>query len=276
MVETGSTRAAAALLAISQPSVSEAIRSLETDLNVDLFAREGRRLVLNSAGATLAREAEAVLARLRLAEDRVRRSSDQPLRIGFVSAALPEVVPTLLRDLRRRGEAEPILAELTTPEQVSALSSGELDLGFLHPPVDLDPSSGLKARSLGRTPLCAALPADHRLAGQHAVTFVDLAREPLVLFPHEQGPSLRGVIDRMAFDVGAELKVVAEAARAHTQLSLVSGGLGAGLVLESVARVLSVRGVKFVRLADTQDRLYLELVAVGRATHLALLERFNL
>ncbi len=52
-VDSGSFTAAARRLGISQPSVSELVRSLEDECGLALFIRAGRSLVLTSAGAEL-------------------------------------------------------------------------------------------------------------------------------------------------------------------------------------------------------------------------------
>src|ERR671933_425733 len=54
-VEHGSFSAAAAVLHVAQPSLSEQIRRLEDRLGVVLFVRTNRRLVLTDAGTELGR-----------------------------------------------------------------------------------------------------------------------------------------------------------------------------------------------------------------------------
>src|SRR5204863_3782627 len=66
----GSFSAAADVLHLAQPSLSEQVRRLEDELGVDLFARTTRGLTLTEAGRTLQPEAEAALA----AVDRARQS----------------------------------------------------------------------------------------------------------------------------------------------------------------------------------------------------------
>jgi LysR family hydrogen peroxide-inducible transcriptional activator len=66
------------------------------------------------------------------------------------------------------------------------LRAGELDLGILALPVDLD---GLEARELFAEPFTVALPERHRLAKRERLQVADLAGEPLLLL--EEGHCLR-------------------------------------------------------------------------------------
>ncbi|TQV79371.1 LysR family transcriptional regulator [Denitrobaculum tricleocarpae] len=266
VAEAGSVRGGAAKLNISQPPLTQAIKRLENDLGLTLFERLPKGMTLTTAGRVLAEEAMDLLARLDRAEGRVRRTLEaNPLiRIGFVSAALNGALQELLSSI----EGRPVdLAEMTTPEQQSALIEGRIDVGLLHPPIDV---KDLPQRSLGRDPFLAALPDRHALADRTELAFAEIATEPFVLFPREQGPSLMGAIERLAFEHNATLRVAASAPRVHSQLAIVAGGIGVGLVTVSMAKALQFHGVRFVEITDTKDRLFTELVIVGDADLIAL------
>ena len=61
-VEHGSFSGAARALYLTQPSISEQVRQLESELGIALFARAGRGLVLTEAGRRFRPAAERVLA----------------------------------------------------------------------------------------------------------------------------------------------------------------------------------------------------------------------
>ncbi|WP_299397530.1 LysR family transcriptional regulator [Pelagibius sp.] len=255
VAEAGTLRAAARRLNMSQPPLTARIRLLEDRLGVQLFERSVKGMRLTPAGTALAEDARALLGAL--ARAKAAAGEAQPLRIGFVSAALSAAVPDLLRGLSARNAPTPHLQEMTTPQQLEALESGALDVGLLHPPARR--LEGFESRPLGRDPFWAALPSDHRLARRRALRFAEIAREPFILFPKDQGPALHETIETLAKDAGATLRVVAEAARAHSQLSLVAGGLGVGLVTRATAAQMTIRGVTVVPLKDTAERLFVEL-----------------
>jgi len=78
---TGSFKHAAHLLSISASAVSARVRSLESELGVQLFKRGIRKLNLTEAGAHYIREVEATFANLEIATRELR------LRFGESASA---------------------------------------------------------------------------------------------------------------------------------------------------------------------------------------------
>ena len=271
VAERGTVRAAARALNMSQPPLTAAIRQLEERLAVQLFERSVAGMALTEAGQELARDAAAILGRLERAEARLREIGGQtrPLRIGFVSAALNAALPALLRGLKAKGQPLPKLSELSTPQQIEALTLGDLDVGLLHPPVARP--ADFESRPLGLDPFCAALPADHRLAHRTSLRFSDIAQEPLVLFPESQGPDLYRRIRSLVRKAGGDFQVAAEAKRLHSQMAIVAGGLGVGLMASEAAANMTFHGVVTVPLTDTKDRLFVELELVAVADRIEAL-----
>lgn len=263
VADAGTVRAAARALNMSQPPLTASVRQLEERLGVELFERSVRGMELTDAGAALLKEARYVLGRLERAEARVLAIAgrSRPLRIAFVSAALNMVLPALLRALKAKQFPPPQLHEMTTPEQLGALEDGRIDIGLLHPPVVALPD--FESVSLGQDPFWVALPADHMLARKKSVRFAEIAGEPFVLFPESQGPVLYDRIRSLAIQGAGQFHLAAEARRVHSQLAMVSGGLGIGLVARSTAAALTFKGVRAVPIEDTQHDLFLELSLVA-------------
>ena len=238
-------RRAADRLHLSQPALSQQIRSLENELEVPLLFRNRRRVELTAAGASFLPEAHDLLATLdgaiasarRVHEGRVGR-----LRIGFVGSALLSIVPAVLQRFRAaRPEVELELRERSTVEQLSALRGGEIDIGLVPLPID---DVGLDVKVLVREPAIAVLPAGHALAGLVRIGLARLAAEPFVLFPRAQAP---GFHDRLVDAVSREgdaPRVVQEATEMQTIVGLVAAGIGVSLVPSSVER-LALPGVAY-------------------------------
>ena len=81
---TGSFKHAAHLLSISPAAVSARVRSLESDLGVQLFRRGMQRLTLTEAGAAYIREVEATFVSFDMATAELR------MRFGQSISALPQ------------------------------------------------------------------------------------------------------------------------------------------------------------------------------------------
>jgi DNA-binding transcriptional LysR family regulator len=252
---------AAQALHISQPPLSRAIRALEERLGVSLFARNRRRVELTAEGSRFLDEARRMIGQLERSVLELRGMASGEagrLRIGFVSLADYGVLPRLLKSFKAaRPGVTLALREMLSPEQAAALAAGELDFGFLLPPVSGE--SRVDHLVVQRERFVAALPSRHRLArarGRLAVS--ELAGEPFVNVPREIAPGLYDIVRGLAARAGISLNVTQEAIQMQTVVSLVSSGLGVALVPASVAN-LGRRGVVYRELADRHPRLDLWL-----------------
>jgi DNA-binding transcriptional LysR family regulator len=252
---------AAEALHISQPPLSRAIQGLEERLGVALLLRSRRRVELTPEGARLLEEAKRMTGQLErvVLELRGMRSGERGrLRIGFVSLADYGVLPALLKAAKaaRPGVAF-ALREMLSPEQARALAMGDLDFGFLLPPVS--ESGSLEHIVVQRERFVAALPSSHRLARQRGALAVRaLVDDPFVMVPREIAPGLYDIVAGLVAKAGFSLNVAQEAIQMQTVVSLVSSGLGVALVPESVAN-LGRQGVVYRPLADKHPRLDLWL-----------------
>jgi DNA-binding transcriptional LysR family regulator len=239
-------RRAAARLHMSQPPLSQQIRQLEDEIGCRLLARTRRRVELTPAGEAFLRDARAVLADLDGAVATVRRidaGQTGRLRISFVGSALVSLLPGIVQRFRAaRPHVEVELRERTTSDQVDAVATGAIDVGFVPLPVD---EAGLRVEVLLRERTIAALPAGHALAGVRRVTLRRLAAEPFILFPHAQAPGFHDrLITSLTAATGSPPRVVQEASEMQTIVGLVATGIGVSLVPASVEH-LALQGVAY-------------------------------
>src|SRR5256714_11826525 len=252
---------AAAALHISQPPLSRAIRALESQLGVVLLVRWRRRVELTPEGSRLLDEARRLAAQLETAVAALRgmaAGEHGRLRIGFVSLADFGVLPGLLKAYKAAHPGVALaLREMLSPEQAAALAAGDLDFGLLLPPVA--GAEALEHLVVQRERFVAALPARHRLARTRGrLSMRALAGEPLVMVPRDIAPGLYDIVTGLAARAGFSLEVAQEAIQMQTVVSLVSSGLGAAAVPESLAN-LGRSGWGCSELSDPHPRLELWL-----------------
>ncbi|GCE50832.1 LysR family transcriptional regulator [Thermosporothrix hazakensis] len=247
---------AAERLHIAQPPLSQQIRQLEEELGVSLFTRTKRRVMLTEAGAAFRKEALKALAQVEHAAEVARRTARGEvgqLNIGFVGTA-SYTLPRLFKRFREQyPDVALTLRELTTSQQVQALCEQQLHLGVLRPPVQ-EPS--LQVEIFHREALIVALPEGHRLAPRAALALSELADEPFVLFPRQQGPGLYDTIINLCQQAGFHPRVAQEAIRMETHVGLVAAGFGVSLVPASLQQ-LQQDGVLYKELQEPSPTIAL-------------------
>jgi DNA-binding transcriptional LysR family regulator len=250
---------AATRLHISQPPLSQQIRALERELGVTLLARNRRRVALTAAGAGFLEDARAILASVERAAEHARaiaRGSQGTLSIGFVGSAMfSPTLPDMLREFRTgHPGVDLVLRELPTTAQLTALLAGELDVGVIRGPVELD--GQLELMTIQRERLVAAVPADHPLASRRRLRAEELRGESFVILARREAPGLYAGLATAMREVGGLPEDVLEVAEMQTIISLVAGGFGVSLVPASVGQV-DRSGVVFLPFAGPMPTIEL-------------------
>ncbi|MEO8203020.1 MAG: LysR family transcriptional regulator [Betaproteobacteria bacterium] len=265
---------AAQALHISQPPLSRSIQDLEAKLGARLFERSRRKVELTPAGRWYLEEARQVLARLERASRAVAElaaGGAGSLRIGFVTIADYSVLPALLSRFKAAQPGVTLsLRELVTEAQLEALAAGDLDLGFVLPPL---PGREVDSIAVNREPLVIALPARHPLAATQGPLGVrTLADEPFVMVPASLARGLSDVVLGLCTRAGFAPRIAQEAVQMQTVVSLVSSGLGVAIVPASLLN-LRRSGVIYRAVRDAHPKIELRL-AWRRDARSAALTRF--
>ncbi|MEV6276346.1 LysR substrate-binding domain-containing protein [Nocardia sp. NPDC051832] len=227
---------AAEELHLSQPALSQRIRTLERDIGARLFERNRRSVRLTAAGHAFLAPARTVVTQGERAVDSARRAAQGRqgrLRLGCTVIASYTALPQAIQEFRTTcPEVEVDLVEVNSPALEAALDRGEIDLGVLHPPLE---RPHLRLRALPAEPCVLALPAGHRLAERSTVSFADLAGEPMLAAPRSVGPVLFDKMVACFRAAGVEPRIVQEATPVTTLAGLVAAGAGLGFVTRGVA-----------------------------------------
>jgi DNA-binding transcriptional LysR family regulator len=273
---------AAERLGIQQPPLSQQIRALETELDVQLFRRQPRGVELTEAGRTLLADARAILAQVEHAVATTRRTArgeQGRIAVGFTSSA--PFHPFMPRVIRTFRESAPLvslmLEEGGTSELVDALRHEQLDVAFIRSPLPeaVGDETSLTVEPLLEEDMLVALPIGHRLAGSTPLPLSALAGETFVLYRRPTGPGLYDAIIAGCHRAGFSPQVGQEAPRILSTLSLVAAGLGVSLVPESLQR-LRVDGIAYRRLKATPLKAPLNLARRSHETSSAVLRFIEL
>ena len=234
---------AADRLHVSQPALSKRIKRLEERIGGPLLVRGYRDVRLTEAGRLLAgrgrhliQESAATVA----LTQRAARGEAGLLRIGFGIATILGLVPdVLLRFRRAYPEVQLSLRDMPTPDQVSALASREIDVGFVRRPVSDD---RLVMRPVLDERLVAAL--GPRSPWVPKLGLRSVAGEPFIIIARTRSASFYDHALSVCAAAGFAPRIVQEAGELFTVLSLVRAGLGVSLVPRSAA-LMRLPGVRF-------------------------------
>lgn len=228
-------RRAAERLHMSQPPLSQQIKVLEESLGVRLLDRDRRGVEVTPAGQSFLEQARSVLLAMDNAVDVARRAQEGEigrLAIGFVGSSMYGRVPELLREFRTGHPGVRLsLREVSTAAQVEALIAGDIDVGFLRPPVIAE---GVTIEPYLHEDVIAALPEGHPLTGRTELTVADLRDEHFVLLSRAAAPGQHEAIMHGLAQAGGKPRIVQEAEELQTVIGLVATGLGVSLVPASV------------------------------------------
>ncbi|WP_067885103.1 LysR family transcriptional regulator [Nocardia vaccinii] len=230
VAEAGSVTAAAELLHVAQPSMSQQIRGLERELGVRLFARTPTGLVPTVVGRAFLREAQVAVSASRRARATARAAADElegELLVAVQMGLGTQQLPRALRALRGRfPRLEVTVFEEPNPAELERLGRrGVLDLVLVAAPCE---EGAAQAHHLGDEEFVVVLGEGHRLLAADRVELRELAGEPWVRF--DRASALDGVLRDALRDNDLAPVTVARVSQAATAVRWAAHGMGVTLV----------------------------------------------
>ncbi|MER5863189.1 LysR family transcriptional regulator [Kitasatospora sp. NPDC002040] len=185
VADSGTLTAAAELLYVSQPALSQRLTRMEARLGTQLFDRQGRGLVPNAAGQRMLLAARQILAELDsaardLAEMQTGRG--RRVRLAVQCSTTFQWLPPVIRGFRARCPGAEVRIESSLPADslITALLEDRLDLALITKP---DPQMDrVRLTPLFDDEMVAVVPADHPWAALPHLTAADFDGAELVLY----------------------------------------------------------------------------------------------
>ena len=251
---------AAQRLNMTQSPLSRQIQLLERILGVTLLERTSRQVSLTPAGHVFLIEARRIV---RLAESaslaarRVAKGDAGKVSIGFTAVSGYSLVPQIVANARAGlPNIDLELHEMVTGDQVDALLTGLIDIGFVRPPVDRHEFETL---CVLREPLVVALPPGDSRQSKPSFDLEDFDGAPLIMYARQGAGYFHNMLVRLFDDAGVSPHYVQHVTQIHSMLGLVHAGLAAALVPQS-ASGLHLMDVQFRALrVEPQDPVELHM-----------------
>jgi len=253
---------AAERLCVVTPALSRRIHDLETELGVQLFERQQKRVRLSAMGRAFLDDARRILHDVDQAVSHMRHMAAGEigtLHIGLNETVIRHVVVTAaFRDFRARYPGVELkLGPIPASNLVEAVLAGRVDAAFIYtrPPGD----ASLDHLRIETDDFFLALPAGHILARRTELRLADLKDETFLWMDRDSAP---GVYDRMIAACsagGLTPRIVQHVLSENTRLHLVSAGMGLTFVTSAFTATLP-ESVVTRRIADFSIPLDLELV----------------
>lgn len=262
VAETGNFTRAAERSHITQPSLSQQILNLESEVGHKLFHRLGRKAVLTEAGATFLERARKILFEV---DNATKALSDHPsLDRQITVGAVPTIMPYLIAPVIAKCHEQHPNLEIHAREDfrgnlVRGVVEGDLDLAVVTLPVK---DHRLSIEPLLTEQLLLVVGKDHPFASRPEIRIKELAEETFVSMGDSS--TLAAQIRGFFGDHNFAPTVGYRCAQVATLKLFVSMGLGISILPE------------VARLPDDQTTLtYLRLAGAAPMRELAIIRHLQ-
>jgi LysR family carnitine catabolism transcriptional activator len=254
VVDHGSFTAAAKALYVAQPSLSQAVRSLERELGADLFHRLHRGVRLTPAGEALlvpARQAIRDIATARAAVQEVVGLAGGRLDLSMLPALAMDPIAPVVGVFRARHPA--VAFSIRQPEErrrvADDVRTGVAEIGIVDQAEALDE---LESAELCRQELLAVLPPDTDRDDTPMGWDELLDRGLIVGTP---GTLVRDIVDAWGHDQGRRVRPAVELGRRESGVYFVLAGAGVAAMPGPLAQHAATLGAVLRPLAVDHSRV---------------------
>lgn len=176
----GSVNKAAKTLFLSQPSVSSRIQSLERELDVELFERVGKKLVLTDEGREFLPYAESIIQSYKNGKRRLKEKElTNQLVIGCTGLVANYLIPQVLLNFKQQHLNIQIKLITGTTEGIeNKVLNREVDLGF----VRSSSHNSIHKTKVLESPIRLFVQPTHPFTQMGNVNVEELAEQPIVFY----------------------------------------------------------------------------------------------
>ncbi len=253
-------------LHLTQSSVSQHIKSLESQLGVELFERKGRSLEITDAGFVLLPMArEIVDGSIRVAEqmELLKNEIHGHLIIGCNTAPGKYILPTMLAKFHEHFPLVRIACQVLPAKQIEE-GMAEGDVHFTLSNVPDTSTEGVEYQLYLEEPIELIVPLDHRWADRKEIKPEELLEEQFI--SREKNSGTYQNVAKALLDIGIDIEKLDAFMEMGTSEALalaVEQGLGVGFVSKMILEKICPGRVALVKVRGLR---ILQPIYLGRQT----------
>jgi len=273
LADTGNMSEAATALALTQPALSQQLRTLETSLGLKLFERVPKGMQLTPAGRDLLSAARNVQNAVRDFDDAADRAAERfvgSIRFGVTPTLGPYLMPSVIKTLHRRYPGLRLYIREGIPDQQHAeLAAGELDMVLSPLPIA---GRGLAIEPLFREPLRIVVPPDDPLNERPRLVTADFAGRTFLTLDHRH--HYHRQLETICGHLDATVLADYEGTSLDAVQQMVGSGVGLAILPELYIRS-DAGGLDVVRIAEPEGWQEYRSVGVAWRSSAAFAELYT-
>jgi DNA-binding transcriptional LysR family regulator len=196
---------AADYLFITQPALSRHVALMEKELQVKLFERDTRSVVLTKYGEIFLSGAKNIISSYDNTLEEIRLTTndfEKTLNVGFLNGAVNNLlVPLTTKFIKLYPKVKLNFFSYEYYEIHKALLLNEINIAFTQR-LEFPHANELEFRDIYKDPLLVILRIDHPLAGQNQISLSELKNEKFLLPDEQHFPGYWKLIEKLCADSG--------------------------------------------------------------------------
>ncbi len=250
---------------ISQTAVTQQIKTLENQLDVQLLIRSKRHVELTPAGTFFLKEAKKILKNIDDAIYKTQQFADGfygTLNIGFLIGYKRNALTKYIKDFSSSFPNVSInLDSSEMTELLHLIKNDSMDLAFVINPVS-KPLKDFEYISLNKYNLVAMLPASHPLADRESLDLAELKKDKFIFVKESSDEyGQKTMVQEMYRKAGFIPTIVQRSNSMSTIESMVAAEIGVA-ILPSFCPTENTQGISIIPVNDTTDRI--DVIAIWK------------
>ncbi len=228
--------AAANAIHVSQPTISNAIKELEDEFNVNLFTRYNKKMILTEEGRYFYSHIGSIIDQILEIEDKMRNfgNLNKRLKIGVPPMIGTFLFPDMFSQFNRQApDIEFEIVEHGSVKTLELLEQNLLDLAIVI--YDNTQQKQFYSLPLLETQMVYCVSKTHPMASRSSINLSELAQEPLILM--KNGSYQSQLLIRSFKELGIEPKVLLRTEQLYTIQQYITHQYATGFVIKEAAQL---------------------------------------